>query len=456
MEVEQLPLQELFTRLRRAGLSLGIDEYKLLLAAIRGGFGLQDRAALARLCCTLWVKSPQEKRIFDYHFAQVIGKPDALVTDWNSAEVDLEPRKRKKTWFYIVWGGIVLVGLSLLAIAYMVRSQRNQEEVTQPTEIAQPTPIETAQPTDTPTLIAIPNLVSITSPIFWVGLFGILLTCIAVALLWRKSNRKVAQANENYDWQFAELTESENATENPIAVTQEIDEIAIAQLIQGANSFLITNEVFPITSRQMKQSWRYLRRFVRSGKPTELDIQATVNHISRQGMLLEPVFVPRRVNRTQVLLLIDRDGSMVPFHPLSHRLVQTAMQGRLGQTSIYYFHNCPLEYLYRDPNHQQAALISQILTPLDKNWTVAMIFSDAGALRGGFSPQRIQLTLDFLARLQPRVRYLAWLNPIPNERWQGTTAGEIARLVPMFGINRSEFQQAIDFLRGKSYEGRRK
>ncbi|MDJ0745120.1 MAG: transposase [Xenococcaceae cyanobacterium MO_167.B27] len=69
MDIEELPLLELFTRLQNAGLSLGIGEYKLLLQAIRGGFGFPDRSALARLCCTLWVKSPEDKRIFDYHCA---------------------------------------------------------------------------------------------------------------------------------------------------------------------------------------------------------------------------------------------------------------------------------------------------------------------------------------------------------------------------------------------------
>ena len=35
MDIEELPLQELFTRLRKAGLSLGIEEYKLLLKALQ-------------------------------------------------------------------------------------------------------------------------------------------------------------------------------------------------------------------------------------------------------------------------------------------------------------------------------------------------------------------------------------------------------------------------------------
>lgn len=103
-----------------------------------------------------------------------------------------------------------------------------------------------------------------------------------------------------------------------------------------------SREYFPVTRRQMKQNWRYLRRPVREGIPTELDIEATVNQIGQQGVLLEPVLLPPRINQSELLLLIDQDGSMVPFHSLSRRLAETAVRGgRLGKAGIYYFHNCP-------------------------------------------------------------------------------------------------------------------
>jgi uncharacterized protein with von Willebrand factor type A (vWA) domain len=76
-----------------------------------------------------------------------------------------------------------------------------------------------------------------------------------------------------------------------------------------------------------------------------------------------------------------------------------------------------------------------------------MIFSDAGALRGGHNPQRVTLTAQFLAQLQPLVNQITWLNPVPRQRWLGTAA-KIATLVPMFELDRSGFQGAIDVLRG--------
>lgn len=72
---EELPLLELFTRLREAGLPLGIDEYRLVLKALQEGFGTTDQEALAELCRTLWVKSQDEEHLFNYHFQQVITEP---------------------------------------------------------------------------------------------------------------------------------------------------------------------------------------------------------------------------------------------------------------------------------------------------------------------------------------------------------------------------------------------
>ncbi len=145
----------------------------------------------------------------------------------------------------------------------------------------------------------------------------------------------------------------------------------------------VLTDYLPVTQRQMKQSWRYLRRFVRDGVPTELDIEATVRHIAQNGMLLNPILVPPRKNQTELSLLIDQDGSMVAFHSLSDRLVNTAVRGgKLGEAGIYYFHNCPIDYLYHDAKHQQAIPLEQWAGQVTRNRSVVLIFSDAGAARG--------------------------------------------------------------------------
>lgn len=142
---------------------------------------------------------------------------------------------------------------------------------------------------------------------------------------------------------------------------------------------------------------------------------------------------------------------MVPFHALSRRLAETALRGgRLVRVSIYYFHNCPTTHIYRKPTHQDAKSIQDVLgLPHDERAGV-LIFSDAGAARGGFSQDRFEMTEQFLDQLSQRFRYIAWLNPTPRARWTGTTADKIQQQVPMFDISRRGLDAAISSLRGRN------
>ena len=130
--------------------------------------------------------------------------------------------------------------------------------------------------------------------------------------------RWVAKRNEQ-SLEFPSLPEPDKETSTSIsALNQGVeDEVQVAQAVQqkGATnsdlpsgSFTEISEYFPLTGRQMKQSWRYLRRLIREGPPVELDVAATINQVSRGGMLLYPVLRPRRVNRNELLLLVQRQS----------------------------------------------------------------------------------------------------------------------------------------------------
>jgi uncharacterized protein len=199
----------------------------------------------------------------------------------------------------------------------------------------------------------------------------------------------------------------------------------------------------------MKQSWRYLRRMVREGPREELDVGGTIEKVSREGFLLEPVLLPSRLNRTELVLLIDHDGSMVPFHALTQQLVETAQRGgQVGKTHVYYFHDYPDDYLYLDPIRLEAIPTLDFLGVLS-NRTALLIVSDGGAARGYLDEGRVKRIESFVQLVRTSIRYYAWLNPMPYERWQGNTAGQIARSVPMFEMSRSGLDAAISALRGQ-------
>ena len=140
---------------------------------------------------------------------------------------------------------------------------------------------------------------------------------------------------------------------------------------------------------------------------------------------------------------------MVPFHALSRQLVETAERGgRLRQTRVFYFHDYADEYLYRHPSLLNAQLMNEVLAEVGER-AVVLIVSDAGAARGNFDRERVQYTRESIEQLQRSVQYVAWLNPMPGDSWQHTTAGEIKRFVPMFEMSRQGMNSAISVLRGR-------
>ena len=200
---------------------------------------------------------------------------------------------------------------------------------------------------------------------------------------------------------------------------------------------------FPMTERKIRRSFNYLRLPVRQGNLTEVDIDATVDKIGEDGFLITPVMITRRINRAEVLLLVDVSNSMIPFFLVSQLLVDNLQGTKLGKAEVYYFRNCPGEYLFYHPQNPGGKLTSEVLAKLHQQRTVVLIISDAGAARGGINDQRIELTKDFLDELYGCVRQVAWLNPVPENRWRGTSAQGISQLVKMYDLDNSGLVAAV-------------
>ena len=81
-----------------------------------------------------------------------------------------------------------------------------------------------------------------------------------------------------------------------------------------------------------------------------------------------------------------------------------------------------------------------------------LIVSDAGAARGNRDVVRADRTADFLRTLRRTNPWVAWLNPVPLDRWEGTTAAEVRDRgpVPMFSLDPAGLYSAVDILRGRT------
>lgn len=492
--MDELPLLALFTTLRESGIPLGIRDYEAALKALQAGYGLSDpaatvaehREALRRLCRTLWVRTADEQRLLDYHLEQ-------LLRAESKSAPSPSPLTARFSRFRAQWRSPRIRLIALLALAslllvgtgtYLWRQQHPPQidrpwppESTPSPPANEPPPAPTAgaappagpaasattAPTQRPTPVP-PSAQPSAQPAMPVP-FHWMIWSIPVAVsagiggwwlvsAWLQRRSRPTQASDPRSDSSRHLTsELFRETQDEIQVAQAL--LQVSHVPDRARDRFLRGDYLPVTQRQMKQSWRHLRRMIREGLPTELDVAATVRQIAQDGILLHPVLVPPRINRTELILLIDQGGSMVPFQALAQRLVATAQRGgRLGRTGVYYFHNCPMDYLYHDPFDQQWDLVADRLAQFRRDRTVVLIFSDAGAARGGLHWQRVGWTLAFLRRLRRRVRYVAWLNPMPQERWAGTTAAEIAHHVPMLEGTRQGLDRAIDVLRGKHTSGK--
>jgi uncharacterized protein with von Willebrand factor type A (vWA) domain len=137
-----------------------------------------------------------------------------------------------------------------------------------------------------------------------------------------------------------------------------------------------------LSRRYMVYSWRYLRFPVADGAEDVLDISATVEQVAKQGFFLKPVYQRRESNHAHLLLLIDQEGSMAPFHRFTRDLVETAKdEGGIERVDVGYFHNIPANSVYQDSHLTEPVVLEDLLASCDSE-TRVLIVSDGGAARG--------------------------------------------------------------------------
>ena len=211
----------------------------------------------------------------------------------------------------------------------------------------------------------------------------------------------------------------------------------------------------PVSRRFLAYAWRYLRRPVADGPEEILDVEATVERAAEQGFYLAPVYRRCERNHAHLAIFLDQGGSMVPFHRFTRDVVETARyESTIEQVDVFYFHDVPADYVYLDPHQTSPVELDWVLAGCSED-TGLLVVSDAGAARGHQKVKvenklkRIRATAGFLARLRKASALIAWLNPMPDDRWPGTSAEVIFDLVPMFQMDHDGFSNTVDVLRGQ-------
>lgn len=204
-----------------------------------------------------------------------------------------------------------------------------------------------------------------------------------------------------------------------------------------------------ISPRNLAVLWRRFRERVPVGPPVEFDLEATIRAYCRQGALAQARFRPLLVNQGKILILADTSPSMTAWFPFLEVLAESLSLGGLESACLVYFSNVPRRKLYVTP--QLARPVSADSVFQDMRGAGVLVVSDAGAVRGFLNHRRVKQTLDFLGHVQREMRAVAWVNPMPRDRWSGNTAGGIANQannIAFLPLQRSALIRAIDILRG--------
>ena len=237
---------------------------------------------------------------------------------------------------------------------------------------------------------------------------------------------------------------------------------------------------YQVSRREVIQSFRRLRKPIRSGPAIELDIDSTIEKYSRDGVATEVVLVPRRINAAKLIVFVEKNESMTPFQDFVDFVVLSIEKAsRLDQVSIYFFNKVPVKDIDFDiveelsselmpqvdrllseikpinsgivySKNDEHLQLSHVLEEQAKKSSI-MIISDAGAAITGYNIIHLVQTFSFLKALNKYSQNVVWINPLGKKYWTGKLASEISRHVPMFPLNPDGIFFAINVLKGQPY-----
>jgi len=224
--------------------------------------------------------------------------------------------------------------------------------------------------------------------------------------------------------------------------------------------FYFAPNYIPYKKRDIAQVWRSFNQTQTRVPGDRIDIMASLEKKCKLGFLARLEYHTQKQGKARLITLIEHKGGMVAFKNFALAIAQSATEFADIENDVYFFHQAP-HYL---PQAQDYCLyLSEQETDyqtLDKalqqftQMPPVLIISDAGATSNAIDPERIRQTELFLERLSRFSHKVAWLNPMPEDRWQDTSAVIIKQLVPSFEASLSGLKKALKILKGHAHDSR--
>ena len=230
--------------------------------------------------------------------------------------------------------------------------------------------------------------------------------------------------------------------------------------VAGERNYKDFREDKTLDIRQFQMAFRKLRQYSSKidGQKTELNIDETINETCNNAGSLKLVWERPRKNTVKILLLIDSDGSMLPYMKLCNRLFQSvAKSNHFKDIKVLYFHNCIYEKLYTDPSCRRGKWVDTewVLRNYGSEYKLIIVGDAAMApielmSKGGNNEIGLYNKIpgiEWLERIKNCYKHSIWLNPIPKRDWKHSygyfTLERVSNTYSMFELTLDGLESGI-------------
>ena len=230
--------------------------------------------------------------------------------------------------------------------------------------------------------------------------------------------------------------------------------------VAGERNFKDFREDTILDIRSFQMAFRKLRQYSSrvDGQERVLDVDKTVDETCDNGGLLSLAYEKPRKNTVKVLLLIDSEGSMLPYIRLCNRLFQAVSRSNhFKDLKIYYFHNAIYDQLYTTPHCKlrDSVETTWVFNRLDSDYKVIFVGDAAMAPSELYRPGgnaiiglfNRETGMEWFQKFKKRFKKQIWLNPIEKSSWEYTygsrTIHDIGEVFPMFELTLDGLEKGI-------------
>lgn len=187
-------------------------------------------------------------------------------------------------------------------------------------------------------------------------------------------------------------------------------------------------------TRNIKLALRRLRKFARTGREEELDLDNTIRSTAHNGGMLDIRMRPERKNTVKVLLFLDIGGSMDAHVKVCEELF-SATRTEFKHLEFFYFHNFLYESVWKDNKRRMGERMPtwQVLNKFARDYKVIFVgdatmapyeITHAGGSVEHWNEEPGAL---WLTRFIESYDKVVWINPTPQETWEYSTSVGMTR-----------------------------